>query len=55
VYYTIQLFDDTRKKSDPLFGSAQTGHLLAIVKSPKEFASSVLVSFDQSVKKHYQQ
>ena len=55
VYYTIQGFDDNAKaKSDPSFSTQSTAHQLAINKSPKEFASSILVSFDQSVKKHYQ-
>jgi hypothetical protein len=56
VYYTIQNFDDNAKaKSDPLFSTQSTAHLLVINTSPREFASSTLVSFDQSVKKHYQQ
>ena len=56
VYYTIQNFDDNAKaKSDPLFSPQSTGHQLVINKSPREFAGSILVSFDQSVKNHYQQ
>lgn len=56
VYYTIQGFDDNAKaKSDPSFSTQSTAHQLVINTSPREFASSILVSFDQSLKKHYQQ
>lgn len=55
VYYTIQNFDDyTKAKTSPLFSTGSTGHKLVIKMSSKDLANSVLVSFDQSVKKHYQ-
>ena len=52
VYYTVQAFDDPRES--PSFGAQETGHELVMTKSIKEFASSILVSFDHSVTKHYQ-
>jgi hypothetical protein len=52
VHYTIQAFDDSAKaKSDPLFSTQSTAHLLVINKSPENLRVRFLVSFDQSVKK----
>ena len=56
VYYTIQNFDDNAKsKTNPSFSTESTAHKLVVSSSPKGVGDSLLVSFDQSVKKHYEQ
>jgi hypothetical protein len=56
IYYTIQNFDDNAKsKTNPTFSTESTAHKLIVSSSPKAVGNSLLVSFDQSVNKHYKQ
>ena len=55
VYYTVQNFDDNAKaKTSHLFSTQANGHHL-VIEDPKAVGNLILVSFDQSVKKHYEQ